>query len=254
MIEINNLNFSYGNKKLFENINLTINNGSFIFISGPEANGKTTLIKLLAGLIKNESINTDIEQKEMGIVFESPENYFITEKVSDEITFMLENLNCPKKEQIILLKEVSELLEIEELLDLNPHSLSGGEKELVALASALVHKPKLLLIDGTFSMLDEIGKDKVMKVLRKINTKDKTTIICTTNNLEDTLYGKRLILIDKKVILDEKISDAFNDEAVFKKCHLDMPFMASLSHKLKYYGLTDKVILNMNTMVNTLWK
>ena len=123
---------------------------------------------------------------------------------------------------------------------------------MVALASALIIKPKLLLIDGTLSMLDGITKDKVMKNLKKMNK--EMTIICTTNNLEDTLYGKRLILIDKKIILDKKISEAFNDETVFKKCQLEMPFMASLSHKLKYYGLTNKVILNMNTMVDTLWK
>lgn len=254
MIKIDNLNFSYNNIKIFENLNLNINQGDFIFISGPASNGKTTLIKLIAGLINNDSINNQFEQKEIGIVFENPENYFVAEKVSNEITFMLENLEFTKNEQETRLKEITTLLEIDNLLELNPHSLSGGEKELVALASALINKPKLLLIDGTFSMLDEITKEKVMKILKKFNKEQNITIICTTNNLEDTLYGKKLILIDKKVILNEKINNAFNDEAIFKKCHLDMPFMASLSHKLKYYGLTDKIILNMNTMVNHLWK
>ena len=252
MIKIHNLEFTHNNQKLFDNLNLAIKKGEFIFVSGPTSNGKTTLLKLIAGLIVNNSISTDISQKEIGFVFENPENYFVTDKVSDEITFMLENLNYSKKDQQERLKEVVDLLNIKELLDLNPHSLSGGEKELVALAASLIIKPKLLLIDGTLSMLDGVTKDKVMKILKKLNK--EMTIICTTNNLEDSLYGKRLILIDKKIVLDEKINDAFNDETVFKKCHLEMPFMASLSHKLKYYGLTDKIILNMNTMVDTLWK
>ncbi len=252
MIKIHNLDFTHNNQKLFDNLDLTIKKGEFVFISGPTSNGKTTLLKLLAGLITSDKIETDISQKEIGFVFENPENYFVADKVSDEITFMLENLNYSKKDQLEKLNEISKLFNIENLLELNPHSLSGGEKELVALAAALVIKPKLLLIDGTLSMLDGVTKDKVMKTLKKMNK--EMTIICTTNNLEDSLYGKRLILIDKKIVLDKKITEAFNDELIFKKCHLEMPFMASLSHKLKYYGLTDKVILNMNTMVDTLWK
>lgn len=254
MIKINNLNYSYNNQLLFNNIDLKINTGTFAFISGPTSNGKTTLLKLIAGLIKTDSVESDIEQKEIGFVFENPENYFVADRSSEEITFMLENLNYTKKEQKERLTEIAKLLNIEDLLELNPHRLSGGEKELIALASALVIKPKLLLIDGTFSMLDGVTKDKVMHVLKQLNVKEKMTIICTTNNLEDTLYGKRLILIDKKIVLDDKIDKAFDNESIFKKYHLEMPFMASLSHKLKYYGLTDKVILNMNTMVNKLWK
>ena len=252
MIKINNLSYSYNDQLIFENLDVKIKKGEFVFISGPTSNGKTTLLKLLAGLITHTKIEKDFSQKEIGFVFENPENYFVADKVSDEITFMLENLNYSKAEQKENLNKITELLDIKHLLDLNPHSLSGGEKELVALASALIVKPKLLLIDGSLGMLDGITKEKVMKILKKLNK--EMTIICTTNNLEDSLYGKRLILIDKKIILDKKIDEAFDDETVFKKCHLEMPFMASLSHKLKYYGLTDKIILNMNTMVNTLWK
>ena len=249
MVEISNLNYSFNDKELFKDLTLKIDKNDFVFISGPNSCGKTTLLKIIASLIKtNVIVNTD----EIGIVFENPENFFVAEKVSDEITFILDNLNYKKAEKETLLKEVTELLDIENLLSLNPHLLSGGEKELVALAAALISKPKLLLIDGTFSMLDEVTKEKVMKILKKLNK--NMTIICTTNNLEDSLYGKRLVLIDKKVILNEKINKAFDDEKIFKKCHLEMPFMASLSHKLKYYDLTDEVILNVNTMVNKLWK
>ena len=251
MVEINNFSFSYNSQELFKDLNLKIENNDFVFISGPSSCGKTTLLKIIASLIKtNIKVNTD----KIGIVFENPENFFVAEKVSEEITFILDNLNYKKSEKEKKLKEIAKLLNIEELLNSNPHLLSGGEKELVALAAVLISDPKLLLIDGTFSMLDEVTKEKVMKLLKKLNKEKNITIICTTNNLEDSLYGKRLILIDKKVILNEKINKAFEDEKIFKKCHLDMPFIASLSHKLKYYGLTDEVILNMNTMENKLWK
>ena len=90
--------------------------------------------------------------------------------------------------------------------------------------------------------------------MKKLNKEEKLTILVTTNNLEDSLYGKELVLLDKNIILKEKINKAFDNEEVFKKCNLEMPFMASLSHKLKYYGLVDKVILKMDKMVNELWK
>ena len=97
MIKINNLNYSYNNQLLFDNIDLKINTGTFAFISGPTSNGKTTLLKLIAGLIKSDGIESDIEQKEIGFVFENPENYFVADKSSDEITFMLEILIIVKK-------------------------------------------------------------------------------------------------------------------------------------------------------------
>ena len=257
IVEINNLNFD----GLFKNLNLKVKEGDFIFISGMTSSGKTLLIKMILGLIESDIKVFDMElktnlkeiRKNMGVVFENPENYFVADTVFDEISFVLENLNYKKKEIKELVDEISKELNINHLLKLNPHSLSGGEKELVALASTLVNKPKLLLIDGSLSMLDDITKDNVFKYLKKLN-KDGLTIICTTNNLEDSLYGKELALINKNIVLKEKINNAFNDEEIFKKCNLEMPFMARLSHKLKYYGLVDKVILKMDKMVDELWK
>lgn len=251
-LEISDLNFSYNKKTIFENLNLKIKEGDFLFITGSTSCGKTTLIKILAGLIKT-NIKT-LEKKEIGIVFDNPENFFVAETVKEEISFTLINLKYKKTEIEKKVKEITSLLKIEYLLDYNPHSLSGGEKELVSLAAALINNPKLLLIDGTFAMLDELTKEKIMKLLKKLNKEQKLTIICTTANLEDVLYGKELVLIDKKVVLKEKIKNAFNDEKIFKKYNLELPFLASLSHKLKYYGLIDKIILNMDKMVNELWK
>lgn len=258
IIEIKNLNY----QNIFKDLNLNIKEGDFTFISGKTSSGKTLLLKMILGLIDTDIklFNMDLKsnlnevRKNIGIVFENPENYFIADTVKEEISFILENLKFKKTEINKRVDEISDSLNINHLLSLNPHSLSGGEKELVALASALINKPRLLLIDGSLSMLDEVTKDKVFSYLKKLNAKEKLTILSTTNNLEDSLYGKELILLDKNIILKEKINKAFDNEEIFKKCNLEMPFMASLSHKLKYYGLVDKVILNMDKMVNELWK
>ena len=258
IIKIENLNYG----SIFKNLNLEIKEGDFSFISGETSSGKTLLIKMIVGLIDTEikvfdmNLKSNLKEirKNIGVVFENPENYFVAETVKDEISFILENLKINQNEINKRVNEIANDLNIENLLNLNPHSLSGGEKELVALASALINSPKLLLIDGSLSMLDDVTKDKVFAYLKKLNKEKKLTILVTTNNLEDSLYGKELILLNKNIVLKEKINKAFDNEDIFKKCHLEMPFMASLSHKLKYYGLVDKVILKMDKMVNELWK
>ena len=104
-------------------------------------------------------------------------------------------------------------------------------------------------------MLDGITKEKVYKYLKKINRENKTTIICTTNDMDDLLYGKRIVMLgNKNIVLDSKTNKAFENEKIFKENNLELPFMASLSIKLKYYNLLDEIILDINKMVNKLWK
>lgn len=258
ILEIKDLDY----KNIFSKLNLNVKEGDFICISGSTSCGKTTLIKIISGIYESNIKVFDMElnrnlkeiRKNIGIVFENPEDYFVAESVSEEIIFTLENLQVDKTIIEKRLNDVSNLLNINELLNLNPHSLSGGEKELVALAAALINNPKLLLIDGSFNMVEELKKQEIFEILKKLNKENKLTIIYTTNNLEDSLFAKELVLIDKKVVLKEKISKAFEDEEIFKKLKLELPFMASLSNKLKYYNLIDKTYLNMDKLVNELWK
>lgn len=237
MIEINNLN-----NDLFENINLKIKQGEFVFLLGPSGSGKTTLLKMIFGLKDSNIVN---DTKNIGIVLDSTSNLFITDTVKEEISINLKN-----KED---LDEIVKYFKIENLLDLTPTNLSGGEQQLISLLSVLLSKPDIILIDDALSMLDGITKEKVYKYLKKLNTKEKTTIICTTQDTNDILYGKRVVIINKKIELDEKIKKSFN-EKTFKNSLLELPFMVSLSIKLKYYDLLDNIITDIDKMVNTLWK
>ncbi len=264
MISIKNLNFVYKNKVIFNNLNLEIKTGEFVFIIGKSGSGKTTLIKILSGLIKdkfdikidNIKIN-EIEKirKIMNVSFEGLNTIFITDTVREELELKLKNLNTPKEEINKQIKKITKYLEIENILECEPNSLSGGEKELVKIAATLLGNPKIIILDECTSMLDGITKEKVYKYLKKINRENKTTIICTTNDMDDLLYGKRIIMLgNEKIELDSKINKAFENEKIFKENNLELPFMASLSNKLKYYNLLDEIILDINKMVNKLWK
>ena len=266
IIRIKNMSFSYKNKTIFQNFDLDIEKGQFIHIVGPNGSGKSTLIKILLGLLKAEGyINVyrmnmcddnlmDI-RRNIGVVFENPDNTFVAETVADDIAFSLENLQYTSRTIGEKINKISKFLNIEHLLEKNPHYLSRGDKQLVALASALVTDPKLLIIDEALNMLDGIDKESILKLLKKLVKEKKITVINVTHDMEDTIYGDKIIVLDQgQILLYDDKKQVYKEEKLLKKIGLELPFMVDLSNKLRYYGLVDDDILSMNEMVNHLWK
>lgn len=266
IIMIKKLNFSYKNKVIFKDFDLEIERNKFIHIVGPNGSGKSTLVHILLGLLKADGyINIyhmnmcednlmDI-RRNIGVVFENPDNTFVAETVADDIAFSLENLNYSPSTIDQKIQKISEYLKIEHLLEKNPHYLSGGEKQLVALASALVLEPKILILDEALTMVDGVEKEQILKLLRKIVNEKKITVINVTHDMEDTVYGDKIIILNKgKVLFNDDKKAVYKEERALKKIGIDLPFMVDLSNKLSYYGLVDETILSMSEMVNHLWK
>lgn len=265
IVTIKNVNFNYGEKTIFKDFNLNIRRGSFVSIIGPNGSGKSTLMKLIVGLYKadgeiyvddvlmSQETYKDIRSK-IGIVFENPDNQFVSETVMDEIAFALENLNYDKKEIKERVKEIGKLLDIESIMEKEPHNLSGGQKELVALASALVLKPKILILDEALDMIDNNRRDFVLSVLTNLNNLGMT-IINITHNSEELLFGSDIIVMNECEVKDQgPTKELLRKEKLFKNNGLELPFVVDLSYKLKYYGLVDDIVLDMNELVNLVWK
>ncbi len=265
IIILKDVSFSYNDKKIFDNFSLNIRRGSYTSIIGPNGSGKSTLMKLIVGLYKangeikiddtlmSEDTYKDIRSR-IGIVFENPDNQFVAETVMDEIAFALENLNFDKKEIRARVKEIGKLLDIESIMEKEPHSLSGGQKELVALASALVLKPKILILDEALDMVDNNRRQDVLNVLTNLNNLGMT-IINITHNSEELLYGTDIIVMNNGMVKDHgNTKDILRKEKLFKNNGLELPFVVDLSYKLKYYGLVDDIVLDMDELVNLLWK
>lgn len=261
-----NLSYSCGKKKILDNISFTVEKGTFTSIIGSSGCGKSIIARALMNLIDFSGTITifdiDVNKKNIskinnyvGIVFENPDNQFIIDNVEEELMFILENSNCHSKMIDKKIDEIVELLDIKELLKKSMNQLSCGEKQLVSLATILIKEPKVLIIDEAFSMIDGITKSKLLKILKKINKNNEMTIIYITNDINETIYSDRVIVLDEgKKVLDGSKDTIYKEEKLLKKIGLNLPFMVDLSNKLSYYGLIDKTMLNMENMVDKLWK
>lgn len=266
IIKISNLSFRYPNKFVFDKFDLNIRDGEWVAIVGPNGSGKSTLSKILVGLlpfdgniiIDNAELNKDNIphiRKKIGIVFENADYSFIGETVADDIAFTLENLAYKPKEIATMVNDIASTFKIEHLLEKEPHLLSGGEKQKVALASALVAKPKILIIDDALEMVDEKAKSEILDILKSYHKENNLTIITVTHNLEETYSADRMVVINNGTMLIEgPVTEVLQEDKIFNRIGVEIPFMVDLSNKLKLYGLVDHIILDMDEMVNVLWK
>lgn len=266
IIKIDNINFSYGEHKIFKNFSLNINRGTYTTIIGPNGSGKSTLVRIILGLMKTDGniiINgLELNHKnikaiisKVGVVFENPDNQFVAETVMDDIAFSLENMQVDPKIIKGKVKEISELIGIQDILEREPHTLSGGEKQLVALASALIIEPDILILDEALTMLDMDDRNKIYNILNKVNIEKNITILNVTHDIDEVLFGNDIIVLDEgNIILNGSKELVLQEEKTFNKLGLTLPFMAELSIKLRYYGLVDHLIFDMDEMVDELWK
>lgn len=266
IIDIKNLTFRYKDKFIYDNFNLSIKFSSWVTIAGSNASGKTTLVKLLAGLNKSYSSITILNKtlnkkniqkirKDVGYVFDNPDNFFACETVEDELAFSLENMAISPSMINKKIDEISKILKLDKLLKKNPYDLSGGEKSKVALACALMLEPRILILDDALTMLDINEKEEILKVLKYYNKKKRVTIISFTHNLDDAIYSDRLIILNNgKIVIDGPLPSVFDEERVMRKIGLEVPFAIELSQKLKIYGLVDELELDLERLVSKLWK
>lgn len=267
ILEIKNLSFSYGETKIFDNFDCTIKEGSWTSLIGPTGSGKSTLVKLISGLafaqqgtiqLENDILtkkNLPLFRSKIGVVFSNPNHHFIGTTVEEDLVFTLENMRLPRTIMKERLEEIVKEFSLESILLCPPSELSGGEKQLVALAGTLITNPSILILDEAFSMIDPVKKEKILKHLQKIQKKRNMTIIHITHDMEDTTYGNEILVLNRgKIEIHDRKINVYEQEKKLKKLGFDLPFLASLSLKLRYYGLVDHIMLDMDKLVNHLWK
>ena len=260
-IDIKNLSFSYGNIKVFENLNLIISEGSLITILGKNGSGKTTLVNILSGRLKysgnvlvfNNSLNSDIIKKNIITIFDDLDE----EDTSDTVIDMLAELLKKKKVKNIKDKiiELASEFDFSEFLNMEFVFLPLEKKKLVFLAMALVKNPKILILDNFFEGINKNLKDKILKKLKREVKKNKMAIVNVSNDSEEALYADVVVIIGNgKILLKGSKRKVFEKEAFFETYDLELPFIVSLSDKLKFYELIDKVYFDEKKLVDDLWE
>lgn len=265
MITIKNLMFKYQNKIIFDNVDFNIKKGEITSIIGPNGSGKSTLIKIIIGLYRYNGkieinniplLKDNIKEirKSIGVVFTNPDNQFVAETVMDDIAFTLENMNYKKENIRKKIEEVTKYLGIYDILEYNPHDLNSNQKQLVSLASALVHDPKILILDEALTMLDPFDKEKILNILKELNSKG-LTILNISHDIEDTLISDKIYVLDKgKIVLLGTKDEVYKEEDLLHNLGFELPFMVELSNRLMFYDLIDYIIYDMEELVDNLWK
>lgn len=266
ILEIKNLNYSYVNKKVINNLSLSVEEGSFTTIVGNNTSGKTTLIKLICGLLDSkESIVVNYSfidsnrihshSKLFGVVFSNSNNKLLFKDVYSEMAFPLENLSYNEKEIENEIINVAREFKNTKFLDKKIDSLTESEKQELLIMISLLHKPKILLLDSPFTMMTNETKRKIINILNNRIKKEKLTVILTTLDLEEIEQSDYTYVINNgKVVMEGSSKSIYKEEKILTNSGLQLPFMIDLSHKLEFYELISDEILDMEKMVNTLWK
>lgn len=204
LIELKDYTWRYlhTDQPALNNVNLAVEEGTFLGIIGPNGSGKTTLAYSINGLIpgqyhgiKKGTVTVrgvEVEeygrgelQRSVGMVFADPEAQFTAMTVEDELVFGMENLGMPLGEIRERLDWVIQLTELGHLLDKPPYEISGGQKQRVALAAVLAMTPKIMILDEPTSMLDPVSRKRVFAVLAQLKKEQRNTIIVIEHSLEN---------------------------------------------------------------------
>ncbi|WP_312109380.1 energy-coupling factor ABC transporter ATP-binding protein [Brevibacillus reuszeri] len=197
------------------NVNLDLYPGEVVGVVGPAGAGKTTLLLMLSGLIPANYAGHFVGERkthaELGIVFQDPETQFIGLTVEEELAFSLENVGFTDAQIEQRIGEVLELVGLQGFAERSPFELSGGEKQRVAIASALSHAPHVLLLDEPTSELDPLGAREVFSLLQRLKQENDMTIMVSSHATEElAAFCDRMILVaEGKIVLDLPVRDFF---------------------------------------------
>ena len=262
IIKVENLCFEYEpGLKTIHNISFQIKKGEYVAILGHNGSGKSTIAKLLIGLLEKKSGNIIIDHKELnlenlykirekiGIVFQNPDNQFIGATVRDDIAFGLENICIPREKMDELIERYAKRVRMDQFLDHEPTKLSGGQKQRVAIAGILAMSPSIIILDESTSMLDPRGRKEINELIRELKEDKEMTIISITHDIEEAKNADHILLLNKgEIVGDDQPETLLMNEKLLLDLHLDTPFALKVSRKLKAQGIQINETLNVEQL------
>jgi energy-coupling factor transport system ATP-binding protein len=243
-VSCDNLVFSYPGSELLAlaGVSLELRAGEYVGVVGPNGGGKSTLLRLINGLLRTDSGNIRVGgldpasepylvRRSVGMLFQNPENGLVAPFVEDDVAFGLENLGVERTEMRRRVREAIRAVGLEGYERREPHTLSGGEKQRVALAGLLALDPEVLLLDEPTSMLDAAGRAEVLE--RLVALRGSRTVVHVTHHLDELLDADRVLVLNAgKLVTDVSPERLVTDPVLLRENRLALPTTLRLAAAL----------------------
>lgn len=251
-VELKNVSLAYEkDTQILNRVSFSIEEGEFVSLVGANGTGKSSIAKIIMGLVTEDSGSVkvfDIEKNSKNTaeirsfsayIFQNPDNQFIGNTVADDVAFRLENNLVPQKDMDSIIDNVLKDVGMTKFKHYEPQLLSGGQKQRVAIAANLVCPLKLIIFDESTSMIDPEGREEVISSILKIKKENPNmTILYITHNMEETLMSDRVLVLDNGTIAyDGTPKSLFLNDELLSKFKLKEPFKFELYKKLNSIGI-----------------
>lgn len=257
-IHIENLSYAYVGEDeqpipVLKDISLDIHEGEYVVILGHNGSGKSTFAKLLNMVVDDytfaegkilvdgmDVMSPDIGdedvltlRKNVGMVFQNPDNQLVATVVEEDVAFGPENLGIPQPELRARVDDALATVGMSEYAHHEPHRLSGGQKQRVAIAGIIAMMPRCMIFDESTAMLDPVGRREVIETIEKLNREQGITVISITHYMDEAARADRVVVLsDGKLILDGTPGEVFTHSDALRKAGLDLPQCTAVSQYL----------------------
>ena len=256
-IQVQKLQFSYPAAEnmsripVFDGLDLTIEEGSFVAVLGHNGCGKSTLAKQLNGVLlpaggkvlaygldtAQESNLLEIRRR-VGMTFQNPDNQLVSNVVEEDVAFAPENLGVPPEEIRRRVDEALELVGMSRYRTHAPHMLSGGQKQRIAIAGILAMRPKCIVLDEPTAMLDPCGRREVVETVKRLNREVGMTVVLITHHMIEAAEADRVVVLSEgKVLADGTPKSVFSQVELLRSAHLTVPDTTALLYELNRAGM-----------------
>ncbi|RKQ32317.1 energy-coupling factor ABC transporter ATP-binding protein [Oceanobacillus halophilus] len=269
LIEFKDVSFRYGEDQpwVLKNVSFTIDEDEWVAIIGHNGSGKSTIAKLINGLlfpqegeilIDGKKVTEDSIwdiRKDVGMVFQNPDNQFVGATVQDDVAFGMENRGISRETMVERIESTLNAVGMKDYLLTEPHRLSGGQKQRVAIASVLAISPKVLILDEATAMLDPNGRKEIMQTVSGLQDRQGLSLITITHDLQEVVQADRVLVMNGGQIWDEaEPRKIFAKKEELREIGLDVPFVAILADALLDAGITiAHEPLNHEELLEDLW-
>ena len=270
IIEVKNLSYRYDHKSedyILKDVSFHVKQGEWLSIVGHNGSGKSTTVRLIDGLLEAESGDILIsgdkltadnvweKRRQIGMVFQNPDNQFVGATVEDDVAFGLENQGMDYPMMVKRVHEALELVGMQNFKEREPARLSGGQKQRVAIAGVVALQPDIIILDEATSMLDPEGRLELIRTVKEIKDKNQLTVISITHDLDEISLSDRVLVMKNGQVESTATPRKLFSRPDLEDLGLDQPFVNQVKAAMIQTGLTlPETYLTEKELQEQLWE